>query len=648
MSSGLLEYAWLIPVVPFIAFLIIVFCGHRLRNASAYVAIGGMAGAFLLAFPCFLVMARGAQPISHNFHWITLGNARIDLGYQVDSLTAVMLMVVTFIGSLIFIYSSGYMEGDPGYHRFFAYLSLFACAMLLLVLANNFVMLYAGWEGVGLCSYLLIGFWFEKPSAMRAAKKAFLVTRTGDCGLALGIFLLYSKTGSVSFEPIFSAAREHPHEIVFTIAALLIFFGAVGKSAQFPLHVWLPDAMEGPTPVSALIHAATMVAAGVYLVARSYALFEAGGEHSIALQVVAWIGVITAFMAATIAVAQNDIKRVLAYSTISQLGFMMLGLGVGGYTAGVFHLMTHAFFKALLFLGSGSVIHGFHHEQDMMKMGGLKKVMPYTFATYFIGYLALAGVPPFAGFWSKDEILHHAMMHNFPIFLLGAAAAFLTAFYMTRQMCLVFAGQQRDTHIHAHESPAVMTVPLMVLALFSALIGLVGATGHSFHHFVHFGEEAPAPFSVPVALVSLFVAGAGIGLGWSLYGKKPLARPEDDPLLRLGKLYTFLENKWYFDEVYDKIVIQPLLWITRTLSRFDQKVIDGAVNLVGILTIIFSRLHQLFDLYIVDGMVNLVGIVTRKIGVTGRYLQTGLVQGYLLVVYLGVVVLVVWQLYAAK
>jgi len=649
MTSYVQKIAWLIPLLPFAAFWIILFFGYRLRKASALVAIAGIAGAFGLSLPCFIAMARGHDPVNVSFPWVQIGRLTVDLGYQIDPLTAVMLMVVTLIGSLIFIYSVGYMTDDPLFHRFFAYMSLFACAMLTLVMSNNFLMLYVGLGGVGLCSYLLIGFWFEKPSAMRAAKKAFLVTRTGDCGLALGIFLLFYLTGSVAFDPIFDAAHHsHIHETLFIAAAILIFFGAVGKSAQFPLHVWLPDAMEGPTPVSALIHAATMVAAGVYLVARSYPLFQLGGEHAIALSVVAWIGGITAFMAATIAVAQNDIKRVLAYSTISQLGYMMLGLGVGGYTAGVFHLMTHAFFKALLFLGSGSVILGFHHEQDMMKMGGLKKAMPYTFWTYFIGYLALAGIPPLAGFWSKDEILHHALEHNFPVFLLGAAAAFLTSFYMTRQMYLVFGGEQRDKHIHAHESPFVMTVPLMILAFFSAIIGIVCVHGQGFHHLVHFGQEPPAPFSLSVAGISTAIALLGIGLGWKLYGQKPLSAADEDPLLKIGRLYTFLQNKWYFDELYDTVVIRPLLRSARILYWVDQKLVDGTVNLVGIITIILARVHQLFDTYIVDGCVNLVGTVTRQMGFALRYLQTGSVQSYLCVLYTGVILFVVWQLYTGQ
>jgi len=649
VTSYLSNVPWLIPLLPFVAFWTILFFGYRLRKAAAIIAIAGMASAFVLSVPCFIAMVLGHEPVNVSVPWAHLGRLTVEVGYQIDALTAVMLMVVTLIGSLIFIYSVGYMAEDARFPLFFAYLSLFGCAMLMLVMANNFLMLYAGWEGVGLCSYLLIGFWFERPAAMRAAKKAFLVTRTGDCGLALGIFLLFYLTGSLAFDHIFSVAQNSPHrEGLFIAAALLIFFGAVGKSAQFPLHVWLPDAMEGPTPVSALIHAATMVAAGVYLVARCYPLFALGGGHAPALRVVAWIGAVTAFMAATIAVAQNDIKRVLAYSTISQLGFMMLGLGVGGYTAGVFHLMTHAFFKALLFLGSGSVIIGCHHEQDMMKMGGLRRVMPYTFWSYLIGYLALAGIPPFAGFWSKDEILHHALEHNLPVFIIGMGAAFLTAFYMTRQMFLVFGGEPRDTHVHGQESPPVMTVPLIILAFFSAVIGLVSVWGHHFHRLVHWGEEAPSSLSIAVAASSTLIALLGIFLGWKLYGEKPLCSGDEDPLVRMGRLYIFLKNKWFFDELYNLIVIQPLLRATRAMFWVDQKLIDGTVNVVGVITILLSKIQHLLDAYVVDGCVNLIGYVTRSTGTALRYLQTGLVQSYLFVIYFAVVLLVVWQLFAGR
>ncbi|HET6946281.1 MAG TPA: NADH-quinone oxidoreductase subunit L, partial [bacterium] len=395
----MLSSAWIIPVLPFLAFWLIILFGRRLPGEGAYVAIGAMGIDALLSI-AILVQVLGGATYQANMVWAVLGDRALEIGYQIDPLTAVMLIVVTVVGSLIFIYSIGYMHGDPRYPRFFAYMSLFAASMLTLVLANNLLLLYVGWEGVGLCSYLLIGFWFERPSAARAAIKAFVTTRIGDTFMFVGILLIFFTVGTLQFDQIFEAVEAgHLAGATLTLAALLLFGGAVGKSAQVPLHVWLPDAMEGPTPVSALIHAATMVAAGVYLVARTYLLFFGSPDHG-ALTVVAWIGGITALMAATIGIVQDDIKRVMAYSTISQLGYMMMGLGVLGFTAGVFHLMTHAFFKALLFLAAGSVIHAMH-TNDMKEMGGLGRVMPWTYGTMLVGALALSGVPPFAGFWSK-------------------------------------------------------------------------------------------------------------------------------------------------------------------------------------------------------------------------------------------------------
>ncbi|HEY6103579.1 MAG TPA: NADH-quinone oxidoreductase subunit L, partial [bacterium] len=407
------EAAWLIPVLPFLAFWLIIFFGRRLPGEGAYVAIGAMLVDAVWSL-ALLVQSLLGRTYEANLVWAVMGGRTIEIGYQIDPLTAVMLNVVTVVGSLIFIYSIGYMHGDPRYPRFFAYMSLFAASMLTLVLANNLLLLYIGWEGVGLCSYLLIGFWFERPSAARASMKAFITTRVGDLFMFIGILLIFFTVGSLGFRAVFAAVEGGTLAGgTLTLAALLLFGGAVGKSAQIPLHVWLPDAMEGPTPVSALIHAATMVAAGVYLVARSYLLFFASPDHT-ALTVVAYVGGLTALMAATIGVVQTDIKRVMAYSTISQLGYMMMGLGVLGYTAGVFHLMTHAFFKALLFLAAGSVIHAMH-TNEMPEMGGLSRVMPRTYWTMLIGSLALAGVPPFAGFWSKDEILLEAFHTSPPL-----------------------------------------------------------------------------------------------------------------------------------------------------------------------------------------------------------------------------------------
>jgi NADH-quinone oxidoreductase subunit L len=571
----------------------------------------------------------------------------------VDQLTAIMLVVVTGVAMLVQIYSIGYMHGDPRYPRFFAYLSFFSAAMLSLVIADNLLLFFVSWELVGLASYLLIGFWFEKPSAMRAAKKAFIVTRVGDVGLFLGVLLLFSKTGHLNFREIFDSVPTlmgvnlqigQLLVPVLPLAGLLLFAGAIGKSAQFPLHVWLPDAMEGPTPVSALIHAATMVAAGVYLVGRTYPIFNYDPHSlSITLTVVGIVGAITAFMAATIATVQNDIKRVLAYSTISQLGYMMLGLGVGGYTAGLLHLMTHAFFKANLFLGSGSVIHG-TGTQDMQEMGGLAKKMPRTYWTFLIGTAALAGLPLTAGFFSKDEILLEAFHANTVLFWMGLAAAFLTAFYMTRLMALTFWGEPRNHEVHAHESPRVMTTPLVVLAVLSIVSGYVAwPTNNIFHHLVHFGEGA-LPFSWTVAIMATSSAALGIGLGWAVFMKRAIAPSAFR--LRVPWAYNLLANKYYLDEIYWAVLVVPLFWLTRTLAIFDQKIVDGLVNGVAYLTVGLAIVQGWIDKWIVDGLVNLVGGVTKLSGRVLRYGQTGIVQNYMLVLFAGVLVVVCRYVYS--
>jgi len=632
------QYAWIIPVLPFIAFWLIVFFGRRLPGEGAYVAIGAMLIDAMLSVG-LLVQALGGAHYQANFVWAVLGNRPLELGYQIDPLTAVMLNVVTVVGSLIFIYSVGYMHGDPRYPRYFAYMSLFAASMLTLVLANNLLLLYVGWEGVGLCSYLLIGFWFERPAAARASLKAFVTTRVGDLFMFIGILLIFFTIGTLQFDEVFEAVEGgRLAGPTLTLAALLLFGGAVGKSAQVPLHVWLPDAMEGPTPVSALIHAATMVAAGVYLVARTYLLFFASPDHT-ALTVVAYVGGITALMAATIGIVQDDIKRVMAYSTISQLGYMMMGLGVLGYTAGVFHLMTHAFFKALLFLAAGSVIHAMH-TNSMKEMGGLAKVMPWTYWTMLVGSLALAGVPPFAGFWSKDEILLEAFHHNPALFVLGLIGAFITAFYIFRMIFLTFGGHLRSA-AHPHESPGVMTVPLVILAVFSAFIGLVGAPwwDNPFHHFVEFEAAGGAAFDVGLALVSTAVALAGIFAAAAVYYWKWISSAS----LRtaFGPLYTLLVHKYYWDELYARAIVRPTVWTARQLRTFDVYVIDGFVNAVGIVFVWLARLYRLFDLYVVDGAVNLLGWIAKTTGGVLRYMQTGRPQNYLLVIALGVIILVI-------
>ncbi len=637
----MLQVAWLIPLLPFVAFWLITFWGGRLPGQGAYVAIGALGLSALISLVILGQTIAGAT-YDASLVWAMLGDRPLEIGYAVDGLTAVMLFVVTVVGSLIFIYSTGYMHGDPRYPRFFAYLSLFAASMLILVLANNFLLLYAGWELVGLCSYLLIGFWFERPAAARASMKAFVTTRVGDFFMFLGILLVFFTAGSLRFDAAFDAVEAgHLAGPLLTLIAVLIFGGAVGKSAQVPLHVWLPDAMEGPTPVSALIHAATMVAAGVYLVARTYPLFFGSPDHA-ALTVVAYIGGITALMAATIGIVQDDIKRVLAYSTISQLGYMMLGLGVLGYTAGVFHLMTHAFFKALLFLGAGSVIHAMQ-TNDLKQMGGLAKVMPATYATMLVGALALAGVPPFAGFWSKDEILLETYHHNPGLFYLGAAGAFVTAFYVFRMIFYAFTGTLRSHGAHPHESPKVMTVPLIVLAVFSGLIGLLGApwprVGSLFHHFVHFETAETVPFDLTFALMSTGIAGAGILAAavvyhWQWVSSAALRR-------WLAPLYAVLAHKYWWDEMYAFAVVRPTVWTAQRLRTFDVYVIDGAVNAVGIIFVWLSRLYRVFDLYVVDGAVNLVGWMATAAGGVLRHVQTGRAQNYLLVIALGVIALAV-------
>lgn len=656
----------LIVLAPFLAYLVNVFFGGWLRERAHWVSLTLVGISAVLSLGLFYeTIARSlTDPHFHGWHgtWFSIQIGvyyTLKFGYQVDQLTAFMLVIVTFIGWFIQLYSVGYMHGDPRYSRYFAFLSLFKASMLLLVLTDNLVGLYAAWELVGLCSYLLIGFWFEKPEAARAAKKAFIVTRVGDAGFAVGIFLTFTVAGVLGFNEIFKfAEKAGPHaKELLALAALFLFCGAVGKSAQFPLHVWLPDAMEGPTPVSALIHAATMVAAGVYMVGRLYPLFAIQGfEHNTNLTVVAWIGGFTAFLAATIAVAQDDIKRVLAYSTISQLGYMMMGLGVGGFTAGLFHLVTHAFFKALLFLGSGSVIHAVH-TNDMKRMGGLKEYMPVTFWTYLIGMLALAGIPPFAGFWSKDEILAAAFHSHIPgakaLFAFGVVTAFLTAFYMTRQIGLVFFGKLRDHHSHTHESPKVMTIPLVVLAFFSTTVGFIGVPGANlFERLVHYEAAPHHGFNLTVMALSVIAALLGILAGYNLYIANPIRSPGEEPLkTRLGALYDLLANKWRIDW-YDPVpgqlgyfVSRAFIWFAIMWRWFDLHVIDGIVNAIGYATaFIFATAYRWFDLTVVDGAVNFVGWFTKIIGNITRRLQTGLVQHYMFLVMTGLVVIALWML----
>jgi NADH-quinone oxidoreductase subunit L len=699
---------WLIPALPLLAAALSALLKQRRRRTAASLAIGTMVLAFGLS--C-LALVYALQHLGHgagvrqtvNFFWFQFGDplaagTAVWLGWVLDPLTAVMLVMISFVGLLIFIYSVGYMAHDENFTRFFCFLSLFAAGMLGVVIANSLLLLFICWELVGLTSYLLIGFWYRKPSAAAAAKKAFITTRIGDLALLLGMVWLYSRTGTLLFYDGGNGCLEQSAlagmvaqttvlgMAVSTGISLLVFFGAVGKSGQVPLHVWLPDAMEGPTPVSALIHAATMVAAGVFLVARMYPLMAARAEGVAhvpgALQVVTWVGVITALFAATIAVAQTDIKRILAYSTVSQLGFMMLGLGTGGVAVGMFHLITHAFFKALLFLGAGSVIHGCHEEQDIRRMGGLRKLMPVTFATYAVGMLALSGFPlVVSGFWSKDAILHAAQawsMSHWP-FYLGVFSALLTAFYMTRQVCYVFFGSKlgralrcapeesavsggaqrsaRPTH-EVHESPAVMTVPLIVLAAFSVMLGFLGTPAWPwFQRFLNGQPSVPAPHGLLqpevlrlMALSSVVVLFA-MALGWWLYGRKPRREADEpDALERIRPdLFALWRRKYFVDEVYEATLIRLTAWWASACDWLDSVVWNGAVQLASYAVVGFSWLNRLLDEYVVN-----LGFEESCRGLSqgGKLLsrlQSGRVQSYLRLIGLGLaalVLLLMWGCHA--
>ncbi|MCX6830296.1 MAG: NADH-quinone oxidoreductase subunit L [candidate division Zixibacteria bacterium] len=649
----MLETAYFIPFYPLLASLLIIFFTRWNEKLSSYLSIGMVLTGFVHAiFVMAAMLSRGGLPLEKIIPFVSHPSLTLELGMYIDSLTAVMLLVVTIVSGCVQIYSIGYMHGDPRYSRYFAYLSLFTFSMLGLVIANNFFMIFIFWELVGLTSYLLIGFWFEKKSASDAGKKAFITTRVGDLGFIVGILILASYAGTLNYQQVFekvSSGALAPGMI--TLAGIFIFCGAVGKSAQFPLHVWLPDAMEGPTPVSALIHAATMVAAGVYLVARAMSLFVGSAEASM---VVAIIGVITSLMAATIALVQNDIKRVLAYSTVSQLGYMIMALGLygvdfahghhsAGFTAGTFHLMTHAFFKALLFLGAGSVIHAVH-TNDIQEMGGLSRKMKITSITFFIASLSIAGIFPLSGFWSKDEIVATTQGH--PIFMvLTLLIAFMTAFYMFRLCFLTFTGRPRneEKYHHAHESPRSMTWPLMFLAFLAIFAGWVGLPwlSHGFSSFVFHEEVHHAGPQYLLMLISTIVAVSGIGLAYLIYYRKQISA--DALAERFKPIYTTLYNKYYIDEIYDAVIIKPLLGLTNVLWWFDANIIDGLVNFAGWLTVKWADLKQWFDQYIVDGAVNGVGYVCMAGSWLFRYLQNGSVQFYTLVVIAAAIGTVIYR-----
>jgi len=623
------------------------------KGAIAFLACAPVVVAFILSLIAFFTL-KGLEPeqrflIDNLYRWIDLGSLKVDMAFMIDPLSAVMILVVTGIGGLIHIYATGYMHDDKAFWRFFAYLNLFTAAMLTLVLGDSLLLLFVGWEGVGLCSYALIGFWYQDHANARAGNKAFIVNRVGDFGFVLGMFLLFWSLdaqghGSLTFREMVKWAPSVKDMMLWgmpvaTLATLFLFVGATGKSAQIPLFVWLPDAMAGPTPVSALIHAATMVTAGVYMTARMNVFFSMA---PLTLNVIAFIGVATALVAASIALTQYDIKKVLAYSTVSQLGYMFIGVGVGGYAAAIFHLMTHAFFKACLFLGSGSVIHAMHHEQDMRKMGGLKQWMPITFATFFISVLAISGFPPFAGFFSKDEILWLAASNDhWGVWFFAVCGAGVTAFYMFRQLFMTFYGKCRADHHtqeHLHESPSVMTMPLVVLAvgaLFAGFIGLPGVLGGSqfaqwLEPVIHAHAEEHGSHALEWGLmaVSISVAAFGVFVAFLMYRRESLS-PEKFSNLAGGSFYRLFDRKWYFDEIYQFFFVNGSLLLANILSGFDKYIVDGIVNGAATVTRFISWLNGLFDQYIIDGIVNAVANIIFWIGNKFRRVQTGNINSYL-------------------
>lgn len=636
MSASLLI---LIPLLPLIGFLIngIGFT-HIPKGAVGIIGTLAVVASFVLSVMTFnAFVASGSQPvIVPLFDWISVGDLNIPFSFQVDQLSLLMLMIITGVGSLIHIYSIGYMHHDEGFGKFFAYLNLFLFFMLLLVLGSNYVIMFIGWEGVGLCSYLLIGFWNKNTNYNNAARKAFIMNRVGDLGFLLGIFTVIATFGSVEYSEVFSKATSFQvgDPVIITIT-LLLFVGAMGKSAQIPLYTWLPDAMAGPTPVSALIHAATMVTAGIYMVIRSNVLYSLAPST---LEIVGIIGGATALFAASIGLLQNDIKKVLAYSTVSQLGYMFMGLGAMAYSASMFHVITHAFFKALLFLGAGSVIHAMSDEQDIRSMGGLRKKLPVTFLTFLIATIAIAGIPPFAGFFSKDEILAHVFEHNKILWVVGVLGSVMTSFYMFRLLFLTFFGTFRGTHEqehHLHESPASMTIPLMILAVLSALGGFIGVPEalHGTHHLAEFmsplydaaRQVNPAAFeptslshSEEYVLMGISVAAALISaiVAYVMYVQKAAVPAPDSE----GKssLQRVIYNKYYVDELYDNVFVKPIKTLSNILYSFGEFFID----------------------LIIDAVVRLVGFFAKLLKKT----QTGSTGDYVFAMVIGIVVILFWKL----
>ncbi len=636
---------YLTVLLPLLGFLINGIFGSKIKNEKVIGIIGsGTIGlSFLIVLVAFFQTL--ALPVDQRtttidlFTWLHAGGLNVNIGYQVDQLSLIMALIVTGVGFVIHVYSIGYMHGDKSFWRFFSYLNLFIFAMMNLILADNFVLLFLGWEGVGLCSYLLIGFWydrkFEKSTTSDAAKKAFIVNRIGDFGFLLGMFLIYLTFGSLNFHEVFSrAVAFNVPTHTFNLIALFLFIGATGKSAQIPLYIWLPDAMAGPTPVSALIHAATMVTAGVYMVARCSVIYASAPAI---MTVVAIVGVLTAFFAATIGMVQNDIKKVLAYSTISQLGYMFLALGVGAFSAGIFHVMTHAFFKALLFLGAGSIIHAMHDDQDMRNYGGLKKYMPVTYFTFLIASLAISGIPPFSGFFSKDEILWDSFANgNFTYWFIGAFTALLTAFYIFRIVYLTFEGKERFGHDkHPHESPKVMTIPLIVLGVLSAIGGFIGIpelfSGEGGNAFTNWLEPVfknahdklttyggGGTHFEEVLFMTITVVGAIAAIWYVRYIYLKNPKVADSYSKRFKGTYKLFLNKYFVDEIYEAAIIKPIVRGSEVIlwKIADIKLIDGFVN----------------------GVASLIGGISSKI----RKIQTGVAQIYALVMMLGIVAALFW------
>lgn len=628
------KYIWLIPVLPLAGFIINgLFRKTLSEKLIGFIGSIVILAAFGLSVAAFLQVKSTGHPINVTLYdWIGVQYFKIPFAFLVDQLSSLMLLIITGIGFLIHLYSIGYMHGDDGFGKFFAYLNLFVFFMLLLVLGSNYMILFIGWEGVGLCSYLLIGFWYTNPSYADAAKKAFVMNRVGDLGFLLAMFLIFKTFSSFSYAEVFkTAGTMHSGQAPLFVITLLLFIGATGKSAQIPLFTWLPDAMAGPTPVSALIHAATMVTAGIYMIARSNILFTLS---PLTMDIVAIIGLATAILAALIALTQTDIKKVLAYSTVSQLGYMFLGLGVGAYTGAFFHVMTHAFFKALLFLGAGSVIHGVSGEQDMRKMGGLKGKMKVTFITMLVGTLAISGIPPFSGFFSKDEILSHAFQQNEALYIIGVIGAMLTAFYMFRMLYLTFYGKFRGTseqEHHIHESPATITIPLIILAILAACGGALGIPGDGGqHHWLQqflapvfaasnkISPVAELPESMEYILMAVSVTAAVISIIYAYIkyrknGHVPVADTEE------RSFWTNLSyHKFYIDELYDFIIRRPL----DALSNFCYKVIDRSA---------------------IDGLVNGIGQGPVEASKGFRLLQTGNVGFYIFMMVAGIIALLIYS-----